>query len=76
MDSLVFAGGIGENSPEIRRRICAGLEFLGIALDDGRNSSNALLISTDRSPVKVHIIRTDEALMIAKAAVRLAALPS
>ncbi len=76
MDSLVFAGGIGENSPEIRRRICAGLEFLGIALDDGRNSSNALLISTDRSPVKVRVIRTDEALMIAKAAVRLAALPS
>ena len=38
LDSLVFSGGIGENSPEVRRRACEGLEFLGIALDDGRNA--------------------------------------
>ena len=50
LDSLVFSGGIGENSPEVRRRACEGLEFLGIALDDGRNASGEPLISTDASP--------------------------
>ena len=72
----MFAGGIGENAPEIRRRICAGLGFLGIALDEGRNASGALLISTDQGPVKVRVIRTDEELMIARAAARLTARPS
>ncbi len=76
LDTLVFAGGIGENAPEIRRRICAGLAFLGIALDEGRNASSALLISTDQGPVKVRVIRTDEELMIARAAARLTARPS
>ncbi len=76
MDTLVFAGGIGENAPEIRRRICEGLAFLGIALDEGRNASSALLISTDQGPVKVRVIRTDEELMIAKAAARLTPRPS
>ena len=76
IDTLVFAGGIGENAPEIRRRICAGLGFLGIALDEDRNASGAILISTDRVPVKVRVIRTDEELMIAKAAARLTARPS
>jgi acetate kinase len=76
MDTLVFAGGIGENAPEIRRRICAGLGFLGIALDEGRNASNAFLISTDQGPVKVRVIRTDEELMIAQAASHLMARPS
>jgi hypothetical protein len=50
LDSLVFSGGIGENSAEIRRRVSEGLEFLGIALDDGRNSSGAPLISSDAGP--------------------------
>ena len=72
----MFSAGIGENAPEIRRRICAGLEFLGIALDEGRNASNALLISTDRGPVKVRVIRTDEELMIARAAARLTVRPA
>ena len=76
IDTLVFAGGIGENAPEIRRRICAGLGFLGIALDEGRNASSAFLISTDQGPVKVRVIRTDEELMIAKAAARLTPQPS
>jgi acetate kinase len=76
IDTLVFAGGIGERAPEIRRRICAGLGFLGIALDEGRNGSSALLISTDQGAVKVRVIRTDEELMIAKAAARLTARPS
>ena len=71
LDTLVFAGGIGENSPEIRRRICENLEFLGIALDESSNASSALVISTGQGPVKVRVIQTDEALMIATAAARL-----
>jgi len=76
LDTLVFADGIGENAPEIRCRICAGLEFLGIALDEGRNASSALLISTDQGPVKVRVIHTDEASMIARAVARLTTRPS
>jgi acetate kinase len=68
LDALVFAGGIGENSQDARRRICAGLEFLGIALDERRNAAAAPLISTDDSRVAVRVIRTDEELMIARAA--------
>jgi acetate kinase len=75
LDALVFAGGIGENSPEIRRRICAGLGFLGIALDESRNASGAPLISTDEGMVKIRVIRTDEEVMIAKAVARLTARP-
>jgi acetate kinase len=76
LDTLVFSGGIGENAPEIRHRICAGLEFLGIAMDEGRNASSALLISTDQGPVKVRVIHTDEELMIARAVARLTPQPS
>lgn len=68
LDTLVFAGGIGENAPEIRRRICDGLQFLGITLDADRNAANAPLISTDAGPVSVRLIRTDEESMIARAA--------
>jgi acetate kinase len=71
LDTLVFAGGIGENAPLIRARICADLEFLGIHLDATRNQHNAPVISTDGSPVTIRIIRTDEELMIAKLVSRL-----
>jgi acetate kinase len=70
LDTLVFAGGIGENAPEIRRRICAGLGFLGIVLDDARNASSAVLISTDRAPVRVRVIHTDEEAVIAASVAR------
>lgn len=70
LDTLVFAGGVGENSPEIRRRICEGLGFLGVVLDDTRNDRSEVLISTDESRVKVRVIRTDEELMIAKSVFR------
>lgn len=66
VDTLVFAGGIGENAPVVRARICAGLEFLGIKLDDNRNSANEAVISTG-GRVAVHVMRTDEEVMIAKA---------
>jgi acetate kinase len=66
IDTLVFAGGIGENSPEIRERICDGLGFLGIALHRGRNAKSSPLISRDAGHVRVRVIRTDEELMIAR----------
>jgi acetate kinase len=68
LDTLVFAGGIGENAAPIRARICADLEFLGLALDDKANSANAGLISAVSSRVKVRVIHTDEEVMIAKQA--------
>lgn len=70
LDTLVFAGGIGENAPEVRKRICSGLGFLGIELDEAENAANNLLISTSRSPVGVRVIHTDEEIMIAKTVFR------
>jgi acetate kinase len=69
LDTLVFAGGIGENSPEARRRICEGLEFLGISLDEHRNSAGAPIISAEHARVAVRVIRTDEESMIARATI-------
>ena len=66
LDTLVFAGGIGENAPTVRARICDGLGFLGIELDDKRNATNEYAISSDASRVAVHMIRTDEEHTIAK----------
>jgi len=66
VDTLVFAGGIGENASPVRARSCEGLEFLGIQLDDTRNAKAAEVISTDASRVTVRIIHTDEELMIAR----------
>jgi acetate kinase len=68
LDTLVFAGGIGENLPAIRARICAGLDFLGIALDASRNAEPAGLISRAASRVAVWVIRTDEEQVIADSA--------
>ncbi|HHY49108.1 MAG TPA: acetate/propionate family kinase [Alphaproteobacteria bacterium] len=65
LDTLVFAGGIGENAPLIRARICADLGFLGISLDPGRNAAGAPLISTGR--VAVRVIPTDEEAVVVAA---------
>ena len=67
LDTLVFAGGIGENAPVIRSRICEGLGFLGIELDRARNESSEPVISSGASRVEVRVIRTDEEMMIVKA---------
>jgi acetate kinase len=67
IDTLVFAGGIGENSPLIRERICGGLGFLGIEVDTQRNANNAAVISGDAGRVRVRVICTDEEIMIARA---------
>jgi acetate kinase len=66
LDTLVFAGGIGEHAPEIRAEICNGLKFLGIELDQDLNKNNEAVISTASSRVTVRIIHTNEQLMIAK----------
>ncbi len=66
LDLLVFAGGIGEHAPVIRERICNGLEFLGIDVDDPSNQANADVISKRESRVKVRVVKTNEDLMIAR----------
>ena len=76
LDTLVFAGGIGENSPLIRSRICDQLGFLGIELGEERNTKSAPLISTDGGRVAVRVIRTDEEIMIARSVARVLGLDS
>jgi acetate kinase len=70
LDTLVFAGGIGENASVVRARICDGLGFLGIELNHARNEENAGVISTDAGRVTVRVIRTDEECMIARSVCR------
>jgi acetate kinase len=62
---LVFTGGIGENAAPVRRRICDGLQFLGIELDESLNQRNAPRISLDRARVVTRVIHTDEEFVIA-----------
>ncbi len=66
LETLVFAGGIGENSPEVRSRICKGLEYLGIEIEEKRNMANSPIISTNKVKAVVRVIHTDEEWMIAK----------
>ena len=70
LDTLVFAGGIGESAPVVRQRICEHLGFLGIKLDLQRNAQHASLVSTDAGRVQVRVINTDEEIVIAKSAAR------
>ncbi len=70
LDTLVFAGGIGENAPTVRARICEGLGFFGIELEEKRNAASEGLISATASRVAVRVIRTDEERMIAKTVCR------
>ena len=71
IDTLVFTGGIGENAVQIRARVCQGLEFLGIRLDEARNRIGEPVISTDTGRVQVRVMRTDEDIVLAKAAFRI-----
>ena len=66
LDTVVFTGGIGENAPNVRARICEGLGFLGIELDGAPNAAGEPIISKDGSKVRVRVIRTDEEVEIAK----------
>jgi acetate kinase len=73
IDTLVFTGGIGENLPEIRVRICDGLAFLGIDLVAEANRCGADIISRPEAAVAVRVIRTDEERMLAAHAASLIA---
>jgi acetate kinase len=71
LDTLVFSGGIGGNSTAIRARICAGLDFLGICLNQTSNEEGAPLISNESSRVAVRVIHTNEEIIIAQSVCRL-----
>lgn len=66
LDGLVFTAGIGENSPEIRKRICESASWLGVDLDAEANDKSSTCISSSRSKVSVWVIPTNEELMIAR----------
>jgi acetate kinase len=66
VDALVFTAGIGENSPEIRKRICVASSWLGIELDDAANAGKVPRVSQQNSNVSVWVIPTNEELMIAR----------
>src|SRR5271165_4662049 len=72
-DAIVFTGGIGENSPEIRARICEGLQWAGLSVDDAKNKEmvgKEGKISTEKSTLHAYAIPTDEELLIARDTVR------
>lgn len=71
LDTLVFAGGIGEHAPPIRSRICEGLGFLEIEVDPTQNAANAAVISAAASRVAVRVMHTDEELTIARSVCRI-----
>src|SRR5882724_1761445 len=71
VDTLVFAGGIGENAAPVRKRICEGLNFLGIEIDENANGRHAPRISTGAGSVAVRVIRTDEESVIAELSIPL-----
>ncbi len=76
LDALVFTGGIGENSDIIRARVCAGMEWLGLELDDKANARNQHVISTSSSPACILVLPTNEELVIARAASAFATEPA
>jgi len=72
-DALVFTGGIGENSPDVRARICGGMEWAGLNLDEAKNREmvgREGLISAEDSKLQAYAIPTDEELLIARDTVR------
>lgn len=66
LDTLIFSGGIGEHSPQIRDRIIKGLQFLGVKICELKNLKNEAIISTAISSASVRVMKTNEELMIAK----------
>jgi acetate kinase len=72
IEAIAFTGGIGENSPRLRARCCAGLEFLGVHIDPAKNQSGSgdRIVSSDSSPVAVLALATNEELVVARRAWR------
>ena len=71
VETLVFTGGIGERAVEVRQRICADLDFLGVRVDPARNVANAAIISVEGSPVTIRVMQSDEDRVIARHTYRL-----
>jgi len=72
-DAVIFTGGIGENSPEVRACICEGMQWAGLTIDAAKNEQTVAregLISTDDSRLLAYAIPTDEELLIARDTVR------
>ena len=68
-DAIVFTAGIAENNPRLRKKICAGLDFCGLELDDAANDrtgAQEAVISSSRSKIEVRVIPTNEELIIAR----------
>ncbi len=63
---MVFTGGIGATAPQIRAKICSGLDYLGVSLDAERNKESSRIISANNSRVIVQALQTDEELTIAQ----------
>jgi acetate kinase len=76
LDTLVFAGGIGEHAPQVRAEICQGLEYMGVRLDPVLNDRGAAVISPQGAAVTVRVMHTDEELMIARAVCRVLKNPA
>ncbi len=74
LDTLVFSGGIGEHCQSIRTRICDGLGFLGVELNENLNAQHAELISAEGGKVAIRVIRTDEELLVARSVYRVLGL--
>ena len=68
VDAIAFTGGIGENDPDLRKYVCNNLSFMGVKIDDKKNSvrGKEIKISTDDSKVNVYVIPTNEELAIAR----------
>ena len=66
LDTLIFAGGIGEHSPAVRSQVCKGLTYLGLELDETKNRHSEAIISSAESKITVRVMRTNEQLMIAR----------
>jgi acetate kinase len=72
-DAVVFGGGIGENAPQVRARICSGMDWCGLVLDQERNVETVgieMRISADASKIDIHVIPVDEARIIARDTIR------
>jgi len=83
VDAIVFTGGIGENSASVRSRVCDGLVYMGVVLDEEANRTRkaadhggVVEVTQSRSPTKVIVVRTDEERMIAREAMRCVAGPT
>jgi len=66
LDLLAFTGGIGEHSVRVRRDVCAGLAFLGVAIDETANAAHAKKLSTEKSAIRVAIVPAEEDRQIAR----------